>query len=209
MKKCSKCGQMKSVDDFGRDPRVRSGRQAACRACYAAKSKRFSATRPGMRREYNQRYMALNRERENQRSRDYRLANIDRLRAQAKERYLHADPEARREYLRKWRAANAAKVKESGRLYARTTAHGLTGEEFDALLSAQNGCCAICIKPLEAWGKDTHIDHDHSCCPGARHCRECVRGILCSHCNNGLGHFRDSPEIMEAAAGYVRRYRSR
>ncbi len=40
------------------------------------------------------------------------------------------------------------------------------------------------------------VDHDHR--TGK------IRGMLCNHCNRGLGHFRDDPELMEFAAIYVR-----
>jgi hypothetical protein len=39
------------------------------------------------------------------------------------------------------------------------------------------------------------VDHDHV--TGK------VRGILCNHCNRGLGHFRDSPILLEFAAQYI------
>jgi hypothetical protein len=37
------------------------------------------------------------------------------------------------------------------------------------------------------------------------HCHEgnFVRGMLCNHCNRGLGHFRDSPLLLEFAKMYL------
>ena len=32
------------------------------------------------------------------------------------------------------------------------------------------------------------------------------RALLCDACNKGLGHFRDNPELLEVAAGYLRKY---
>jgi hypothetical protein len=39
------------------------------------------------------------------------------------------------------------------------------------------------------------VDHDHK--------TNEIRGILCNHCNRGLGHFRDDPELLEFARIYL------
>lgn len=50
------------------------------------------------------------------------------------------------------------------------------------------------------------IDHDHNCCPPARACAICIRGVLCNSCNSGLGNFQDSPFLMSRAIEYLRRF---
>lgn len=71
--------------------------------------------------------------------------------------------------------------------------YGMTRADFDELLARQSGQCAICYGQPDKRG--WHVDHDHS--TGE------VRGILCGPCNNGLGHFRDSPYLMRNAIDYL------
>lgn len=71
--------------------------------------------------------------------------------------------------------------------------HGITLDQFHAKYESQDFVCAICGD--EMVGRFLHIDHDHS--DGS------FRGILCHLCNVGLGAFKDSPERLSLAIGYL------
>lgn len=80
--------------------------------------------------------------------------------------------------------------------------YGMSLAEYDRLYEAQGGVCAICKKP-ETQKSSTcsetvdrlSVDHCHR--TGA------IRGLLCSKCNFGLGHFGDSIELVFGAAYYL------
>lgn len=69
---------------------------------------------------------------------------------------------------------------------------------FNERLSEQGDVCAIC-KTDTPGGKGTfHADHDHETLR--------PRGVLCHNCNVGLGNLKDSPEILQAAIDYLKKY---
>lgn len=86
--------------------------------------------------------------------------------------------------------------------------HGILPEQYDALLTSQGGCCAICQRD-EPGGRSGrwHIDHDHICCSGKKSCGRCIRGLLCASCNMALGLFRDNPGLLVNAVAYLGRFR--
>ena len=80
--------------------------------------------------------------------------------------------------------------------------YGLDQATFDAVLAAQGGRCATC-GTTEPDGHGWVVDHDHSCCPSARTCGACVRGILCGHCNRALGAAKDSIPTLWSMIRYL------
>ena len=80
--------------------------------------------------------------------------------------------------------------------------YGITLEQYYDMLEAQDRHCAICPYVPEE-DELLPVDHDHACCPGAITCGECLRGLLCSLCNMGLGSFRDNAQFLRKAASYV------
>lgn len=90
-----------------------------------------------------------------------------------------------------WRRRTQARRNHLSRQY------GITVEEYDARLLAQDGCCAICKgeEPQARRGENWSVDHDHA--------TGVVRGLLCGSCNVGLGNFKDSVANLLAAAEYL------
>lgn len=87
--------------------------------------------------------------------------------------------------------------------------YGLTPAQFNALLEAQGHRCAVC-RTAKPGGQGWHVDHDHTCCnTRKRSCGRCIRGILCTRCNIGIGNFKDDPDIIQAAINYITAYRTR
>ena len=78
--------------------------------------------------------------------------------------------------------------------------YGMTLEQFEERLAAQNGVCAICGEPERGRSRQGRIkrlavDHDHV--TGR------IRGLVCHGCNRALGYFNDNPIKMRAAIAYL------
>lgn len=117
--------------------------------------------------------------------------------------------EYKREYMRKYRLKRyhedpefRAKALERARNNKRKAKFGIGNAEVAELLDGQDGVCMICMSPLVLYAaterhKAAHVDHDHK--SGQ------IRGILCNNCNNGLGRFKDDPDLLRAAVWYLTR----
>lgn len=94
----------------------------------------------------------------------------------------------KKQQMREWYARNKDHVWKSHL----ERKYGLTLEQFNVLLSGQNGACAICGEIPEG---RLYVDHSHK--TGR------IRGLLCRNCNLAIGHFKDNPEILERAVSYL------
>jgi hypothetical protein len=123
----------------------------------------------------------------------YQRSPKGREAARERQRAYRRSPEgkaviAKRE--RQYRATPERKIFSRNR--ALREKYGIEPEDFDALLIAQSGRCAVCAVPMI----DPHIDHCHTTSE--------VRGLLCKQCNFAAGHLADDPYRCYALGDYLK-----
>ena len=100
-----------------------------------------------------------------------------------------------------WYSRNKDKRKQYDLEWQIKYRYGITREEYIQLLLKQKGVCAICFLPETIIDKRTNefrklaVDHCHT--TGK------VRGLLCSHCNHGIGKFKDNTKLLKSAIYYL------
>lgn len=111
---------------------------------------------------------------------------------------VEAKRESHRLAMQTYRASNRSHVR---RVKARwdLSRYGLSEEDYQLMLVAQGGCCAICRSSGEGQGRgivrSLAVDHCHE--TGA------VRGLLCHRCNAALGMVKDSVSVLRSAISYL------
>ena len=99
------------------------------------------------------------------------------------------------------RRAVTLRTREYHRNWHLRSYYGINAEEYDRILIAQKGRCAICGK--EPGKFRFRVDHDHACCPGEKSCGNCIRGLLCMSCNLALERIDNIPDWSERARRYL------
>lgn len=163
---------------------------------------------------YADKYAEKNHEKEKER---HRLA---------KAKLREIDRESRNAYMREWTAKNKESVNAKRRearksnpekaaldnarrkskhdpLHHRSIMlknnYGIGLDDYLKMYDFQGGKCAICdeLKPNSGRG-GLVVDHCHK--------EGHVRKLLCSHCNTGLGQFKDDVHLLAKAIDYLSQY---
>ena len=71
----------------------------------------------------------------------------------------------------------------------------ITYDEYAAKYEKLGGCCEICNIKFDT----LCVDHNHE--TGG------IRGLLCTSCNLGIEHFKESEQIMNNAIKYLQTYK--
>ncbi len=104
----------------------------------------------------------------------------------------------------KWQKDNPEKhkllsVRRSKNSHARER-FGMEGEEYRRILASFGPVCGICGHPETRKNRQgLSLDHCHK--------TKIIRGALCGRCNSMIGFARDSHELLERAAAYLRLHR--
>lgn len=100
--------------------------------------------------------------------------------------------------LRRGRQSRCKKCADVVRIGFRVKQYGLTYEEYQKRLAAQNGVCEICGLTETQPGKPLSLDHDHK--TGK------FRGLICSACNKAMGLVKDNVLTLMAMVQYLKRH---
>ena len=114
------------------------------------------------------------------------------------EKYNKDHKEDRESYYRTYYINKSDECKERSREAGYLNKYGITIEDFNKMLIEQDKKCLICGRTaIEAGKRRKHLSVDHCHKTGK------VRGLLCIHCNTGLGAFDDNIDRLELAMVYL------
>jgi recombination endonuclease VII len=114
----------------------------------------------------------------------------ERRRANARRQY-HKNIEHSRKLARESYHRNPEPFKEK----ALIRNHGVTLNDLNKMIEAQDNKCGICEEQMNP----VCVDHDH---------RTGKIKLLCRKCNAGLGLFQDSLRLLHKAANYLEQFSS-
>lgn len=205
MKRCKKCNQEKCVTEFYLIRKTGHKRHGACRECMKRDVCEYRQNNPEKIKATAAGYRQRNQQRVKDSYAKWRSANRQAILEKEKQKYV-ANREnciaKARDYRRKYPdriKATRVKYKEVARIRMIEKMFGLTAERHLEILQSQGGGCGICGEEKSHNGKSLCVDHCHE--TGE------VRGLLCDHCNRGIGLLGDSADGLIRACAYLLKQR--
>lgn len=196
---CTRCREVKPLDQFSAAPRGKYGRKSTCKDCDHA---RYRAAHPKRERVRKPLREPLPGETVKVCSRCRAAKTLDEFSLSRKATattnavYRSDCKTCCSERAMEWFRTHPERTSATKRR-ANLARYGLTPEKYDSILSDQGGVCAVCRNPptsKDRWGVLV-VDHDHS--TGA------VRGLLCHSCNRALGLLGDDVKILKRMIEYL------
>ena len=191
MKTCTKCGSVKPLKEFYSDASHKDLHGSACKVCVQLREKTAYKENPKKINARNNKYRVAHLQEVRAKSAEYRQRNRDKINVKHAARYEREKEDILTRQATYY-AKNASRVWERNMVRK----YGITAVQYFTILAAQGGGCKICgVKIPNGRGTNFHVDHKH----GTKE----ARGLLCHHCNIGLGNFHDDPIVLLAAAQYL------
>lgn len=207
-KRCSKCGEVKAVEEFSKDKGNKDGFYSYCRVCHALVRLQYRQANPDKTRESKRRWKHANPDKVREMQRRHREANVNQVRESTR-RYREANANQIRETQRQYREANTEKKREIDRQYRKShpeksresvhrrrtrkngVIHAAPSKIEEILFDVQNGYCMYCQCELM---NGYHLDHivplKLSDLLGAAHPGHVPTNLClaCQHCNDSKGY---------------------
>ena len=197
---CSLCKVEKPISDFWKDASKPDGHRPRCVVCEKKWHKGHYDRNVSEMRSRKRIYYKDNRDTILEQNKEKYQENRESILKEQKDLY-HSDSK-----IRKRKIQNSKEYREKHpncrkfeRFTKRAKDFGYSKEGllalYDKMYSEQEGCCAICCKPMEKYDPDLCLDHNKF--------NMQVRGLLCKSCNFAIGLLQHSAANCFRAMDYL------
>lgn len=191
-KKCSRCKEIKDLSEFGENANRRDGYNYYCNNC---RREVEQDARSNKLQDKGSKQCRTCKQVKSVEEFDINLASRNKLKLNCRECEEEKKHKKEKDRTREYKECIISPA-QARRI---TSIYGITGEDYTRMFEEQGGVCKICKRP-ETKNKDKLLCIDHC------HKTEKVRGLHCSICNWGIGHFEDNIEYLASAIEYLKQY---
>jgi hypothetical protein len=186
MKTCRRCGENKELLEVNAGRRYRDGLPPWCKACYRGYRAESGYTR-NLAKVRRERHDSSYFQKVYSEPWSKRRPECKQTKSTENSHRSASSPDGFARYCKFCGTSRTGR----GRIKKK---YGIAPDEYDRLLSSQDGKCAICDGPPST-KKGPVPDHCHN--TGR------TRGILCQKCNTAIGKLHDDPYLLRKAADYL------